>query len=101
MGLTTENKIELLTVPATLTAMALATKTLALAVRSGMAAEGVFIAQNNVISQSVPHLHTHIVPRRSGDKLFSAGLVWRRTPYASAAHMAEVAERIRTAAVQG
>ena len=82
---------------ATLTAMALASQAVARAVRTGMAAEGVFVAQNNVISQSVPHLHTHIVPRRSGDKLFSTGLVWKRTPYASQAQMAETAERIRAA----
>jgi histidine triad (HIT) family protein len=60
-----------------------------------MAAEGVFLAQNNVVSQSVPHLHTHVVPRRKDDRLFSTGLVWKRVRYASAAQMEEVAAAIR------
>lgn len=50
-------------------------------VESAMEAEGTFIAINNRISQSVPHLHVHIVPRRKGDGL--RGFFWPRTKYAS------------------
>jgi histidine triad (HIT) family protein len=49
------------------------------AVEVGMAAEGTFVAINNHISQSVPHLHVHIVPRRKGDGL--KGFFWPRHPY--------------------
>ena len=66
---------------ATLTALALAGRAVATTIRAAMAADGVFVAQNNVVSQSVPHLHTHLVPRWTGDKLFSGGsMVWRRVP---------------------
>ncbi|HXF27244.1 MAG TPA: HIT family protein [Bryobacteraceae bacterium] len=53
---------------------------LAKAVEQGMSAEGSFVAVNNRISQSVPHLHIHIVPRRKGDGL--KGFFWPRTKYA-------------------
>jgi len=49
------------------------------AVEKGMAAEGSFVAINNRVSQSVPHLHIHIVPRRKGDGL--KGFFWPRRPY--------------------
>jgi histidine triad (HIT) family protein len=65
------------------------------AVESAMEAQGTFVAMNNRISQSVPHLHVHIVPRRKGDGL--KGFFWPRHAYASAEEMAEVAERIRGA----
>ena len=81
----------------TLTAMALASKVVALAVTKAMQADGCYIAQNNVVSQSVPHLHTHIVPRFKGDGLFSPRPIWRRVKYAGADEMAEVAGRIRAA----
>jgi histidine triad (HIT) family protein len=58
-----------------------------------MEAEGSFIAINNRVSQSVPHLHTHIVPRRKGDGL--KGFFWPRHRYDSDAHMRETADRIR------
>jgi histidine triad (HIT) family protein len=51
------------------------------AVERGMEAEGTFVAMNNRVSQSVPHLHVHIVPRRKKDGL--RGFFWPRTPYAS------------------
>ena len=51
------------------------------AVEAGMAAEGTFIAINNRVSQSVPHLHVHIVPRRRKDGL--KGFFWPRRPYES------------------
>ena len=81
----------------TLTALALATQRLAIAVKAAMNADGVFVAQNNVVSQSVPHLHVHIVPRRFKDGLFARGMVWRRVKYDGPAQMAEVAAAIRSA----
>ena len=62
------------------------------AVRTAMEAEGSFVAENNVVSQSVPHLHVHVVPRRRKDGL--RGFFWPRTRYASDAEMAVVAARI-------
>lgn len=56
-----------------------------LAVEEAMAAEGSFVAMNNRISQSVPHFHIHLVPRRKGDGL--KGFFWPRTRYASAEEM--------------
>ena len=50
---------------------------------------------NNVVSQSVPHLHVHVVPRRRKDGL--RGFYWPRTKYASVDEMAEMAVRIKTA----
>ncbi len=54
---------------------------LARAVESGMTAEGTFVAMNNRVSQSVPHLHVHVVPRRRKDGL--RGFFWPRTKYGS------------------
>lgn len=62
---------------------------------SGFGAEGAFVAQNNVISQSVPHLHTHVVPRNRRDGL--KGFFWPRTRYRDQDHVDEFAERIRSA----
>ena len=56
-------------------------------------AEGTFVALNNKISQSVPHLHVHIVPRRKGDGL--KGFFWPRQKYKSAEEMQAIAEAIR------
>ena len=81
--------------PVVLEALALSAQTVARGLRDAVAAEGVFLAQNNIVSQSVPHLHTHIVPRRKGDKLFSTGLVWRRVAYGSPVEMADTAARVR------
>jgi histidine triad (HIT) family protein len=58
-----------------------------------MAAEGSFVAINNKVSQSVPHLHVHIVPRRKGDGL--KGFFWPRKKYSSDEEMASIAARIR------
>ena len=68
---------------------------LAIAVESGLGAGGTFVATNNRVSQSVPHLHTHVVPRTKGDGL--RGFFWPRTKYASDAEAAEYAERVREA----
>jgi histidine triad (HIT) family protein len=63
------------------------------AVRTAMEAQGSFVAENNVVSQSVPHLHVHVVPRRRKDGL--RGFFWPRTRYASDGEMAAVAAGIR------
>jgi histidine triad (HIT) family protein len=73
--------------------LAAATQRLSVAVRDAMEAEGIFNAVNNVVSQSVPHLHVHVVPRRRKDGL--RGFFWPRTRYASDAEAASVATRIR------
>jgi histidine triad (HIT) family protein len=65
------------------------------AVQTAMEAHGTFIAINNRISQSVPHLHVHIVPRRKGDGL--RGFFWPRCKYLNAAMEQKVAEVIREA----
>jgi histidine triad (HIT) family protein len=61
---------------------------LARAVEEAMAAQGTFVAMNNRISQSVPHLHVHVVPRNRGDGL--KGFFWPRTRYASDVEMEAV-----------
>jgi len=68
---------------------------LSIAVEVGMEAEGTFLAINNKISQSVPHLHMHVVPRRKKDGL--KGFFWPRNPYRDAEQMAEIAEKLREA----
>ncbi len=67
---------------------------LARALERGLGAEGSFIAMNNRISQSVPHLHVHVVPRRRKDGL--RGFFWPRTKYASDEQMREVGETLRS-----
>lgn len=66
---------------------------LSVAVRDAAGAQGSFVALNNVVSQSVPHLHVHVVPRVRGDGL--RGFFWPRTSYDGEGHAAAVAERIR------
>lgn len=65
---------------------------LSVAVRDAMGAQGAFVAVNNIVSQSVPHLHVHVVPRVRKDGL--RGFFWPRTKYESEAQAAEVAARI-------
>jgi histidine triad (HIT) family protein len=65
------------------------------AVESAMAAHGTFVAMNNRVSQSVPHLHTHIVPRRRKDGL--KGFFWPRQPYKSEEEVEAVQSAIRSA----
>ena len=72
---------------------------LALAVEKGLHADGSFVAANIRISQSVPHLHVHVVPRRKGDGLFGRNFVWMRRPYPSEAAIAETQQAIRRALV--
>jgi histidine triad (HIT) family protein len=68
---------------------------LAKAVEDGLGAGGSFVAVNNRVSQSVPHLHVHVVPRTKGDGL--RGFFWPRTKYGSDEEMADVAARLRAA----
>jgi histidine triad (HIT) family protein len=72
-----------------------ATQRLARAVVDGLGAQGSFVATNTVVSQSVPHLHVHVVPRTKGDGL--RGFFWPRTKYSSDAEAAEYASRLATA----
>ncbi len=68
---------------------------LAGAVQTGLDADGTFVAINNTVSQSVPHLHTHVVPRQRKDGL--RGFFWPRTRYASPAEATSYAARISAA----
>jgi histidine triad (HIT) family protein len=68
---------------------------LATAMLSGLGAQGSFVALNNTVSQSVPHLHLHVVPRTKGDGL--RGFFWPRTKYADDAERAEYAGKLRAA----
>ncbi|MFC5754100.1 HIT family protein [Actinomadura rugatobispora] len=68
---------------------------LAGAMESVLGAAGSFVAMNNRVSQSVPHLHVHVVPRNRKDGL--RGFFWPRQKYASDEEAADYAERLRTA----
>ncbi len=71
-----------------------AAQRVAKALPEALGAQGTFVAVNNVVSQSVPHLHVHVVPRTKGDGL--RGFFWPRTRYADG-EMATYARRIRAA----
>jgi histidine triad (HIT) family protein len=66
---------------------------LARAMEAGLDAEGSFVALNNRVSQSVPHLHVHVVPRRRKDGL--RGFFWPRQKYTDTEHAGEVARTVR------
>lgn len=68
---------------------------IARAVEMGLGADGSFVAVNNKISQSVPHLHVHVIPRRRKDGM--KGFFWPRRPYRDAAEMRETADALRSA----
>ena len=72
-----------------------AAQLLSRAVEAAMEAEGTFVAMNNRVSQSVPHLHVHVVPRRKKDGL--KGFFWPRTKYKSDEEMEEVKQKISNA----
>ncbi len=72
-----------------------AVRRVAAAVVDGLGAQGSWVSVNNVVSQSVPHLHVHVVPRTKGDGL--RGFFWPRTKYASDADAAATAARLREA----
>ena len=71
-----------------------AARRLATARGAGLGAQGSFVCANNVVSQSVPHLHLHVIPRTKGDGL--RGFLWPRVPYDSPQEMAEYAARLRS-----
>jgi len=67
----------------------------ATAMVEGLGADGSWVAQNNIVSQAVPHLHVHVVPRRRGDGL--RGFFWPRQKYDGEQEMVDYATRLRTA----
>ena len=71
-----------------------AAQDLAVAVKDALGAQGSFVAMNNTVSQSVPHLHLHVVPRTKGDGL--RGFFWPRTKYADG-EAEEYAAKLRAA----
>ncbi len=68
---------------------------LSVAIRDATESQGAFVAMNNIVSQSVPHLHVHIVPRNRKDGL--RGFFWPRRKYKGDDHAAETAAKIREA----
>jgi histidine triad (HIT) family protein len=64
------------------------------AVPQAMGSQGTFVAMNNIVSQSVAHLHVHVVPRTKGDGL--KGFFWPRSKYASDEQMRETADKLRS-----
>jgi histidine triad (HIT) family protein len=70
------------------------TQRIAGAIGSALGAQGTFVAINNVVSQSIPHLHVHVVPRTKGDGL--RGFFWPRTRY-GAGEIEEYADKIKSA----
>ena len=75
----------------------LATRAVSRAMVDVLGAEGSFTATNTVVSQSVPHLHVHVAPRRRKDGL--RGFFWPRTKYASEEEAAAVAEQLRNGVI--
>lgn len=73
-----------------------AAQRLATAMVAGLGSQGSFVAVNNTVSQSVPHLHLHVVPRTKGDGL--RGFFWPRTRYADDAEREDYARRLARAA---
>ena len=67
----------------------------ATAMEAGFGADGTFVANNNRISQTVAHLHVHVIPRHKKDGL--RGFFWPRQKYASEEEAAEIAARVRAA----
>jgi histidine triad (HIT) family protein len=65
------------------------------ALPEALGAQGSFVGLNNTVSQSVPHLHAHVVPRTKGDGL--RGFFWPRTKYASEDEAADYASQIAAA----
>lgn len=86
----------LLDLPADLMAPLFGTaKLVAGALETTLEAEGSFVAVNNRVSQSVPHLHVHVVPRKRGDGL--KGFFWPRRPYRDEVHMESTGRALREA----
>jgi histidine triad (HIT) family protein len=70
---------------------------MSIAVQRALGADGSFVAINTRTSQSVPHVHVHVVPRSQGDGLFSPRPIWKRRSYADDAEAAEYARKLRAA----
>lgn len=81
--------------PALLATLFEAVQRMAAAVPAALGATGTFVAVNNIVSQSVPHVHVHVVPRTKGDGL--RGFFWPRTKYADATEADAYAARLRDA----
>lgn len=79
----------------TLAALFREVRRLSVAVTAAFGAQGSFVAANDVVSQSVPHVHVHVVPRTKGDGL--RGFFWPRHRYADEAEAADHAARLRAA----
>ena len=78
-----------------LTALFVAVQRCAGAMVTGLGAQGSWVAQNNVVSQAVPHVHVHVVPRTKGDGL--RGFFWPRQRFSGEDEMSEYAGRLRAA----
>jgi histidine triad (HIT) family protein len=78
--------------PEEFAALSKTARSLAGAVERALGAQGTFVAINNRVSQSVPHLHIHVVPRTKGDGL--KGFFWPRQKYRDLEHMEEVRSAI-------
>ena len=74
-----------------------AVRRMSIAIQRACAADGSFVAVNTNVSQSVRHVHVHVVPRNEGDGFFSPRPIWRRRSYAHDAEAAEYAAKIRAA----
>ena len=85
--------------PQTLAQLSANAKLLAIAMEKGLGAQGAFVAINNRVSQSVPHLHVHIVPRRKKDGL--RGFFWPRQKYKDDAEMQQAQAAIQKALTGG
>jgi histidine triad (HIT) family protein len=72
-----------------------------IAVQQALGADGSFVATNTRVSQSVAHVHVHVVPRNEGDGFFSPRPIWKRQAYGSDAEAADYAARIRAALEDG
>ena len=89
------HRVTLLDVPAAeLPVLFGAVQRVAAAVVDGLGAQGSWVSVNNVVSQSVPHVHVHVVPRTKGDGL--RGFFWPRTKYSSESRAAKVAALLRS-----
>jgi len=80
---------------AVLTPLFVAVQRCCTAMVEGLGAQGSWVAENNVVSQAVPHVHVHVVPRTRGDGL--RGFFWPRQKYENDAEIADYAARLRAA----
>ena len=81
--------------PETMAPMLQAAQTVMRALQEVVGAQGTFVAMNNIVSQSVAHLHLHVVPRKKGDGL--RGFFWPRHRYRDEAQRDEMRDRLREA----